>query len=104
MNERTDVLCQLIVRLGLSLFLSGCSHVWVDSNGDRHVIGFVHLTIPADSGRAAAETLRVQTLGLSWTQAEAGSALLLGWGDTTLGFLRNNVCVAPRSAWLEMPR
>jgi hypothetical protein len=55
----------------------------------------MQLTLPAAEGRVAAETLRLRALGLTWTQAGAGSALVLGYGDTTLGFLRNNVCVSP---------
>lgn len=74
--------------------LGGCAHVWVDTDGNRHVVGLLHLTLPPRAAPPAAETLRVRTLGLSWTQADAGNALVVGYADTTLGFLRNDVCVA----------
>lgn len=78
-------------------FLGACANVWVDAEGNRHIWGLMHLTLSPTQPPAAAETLRVRTLGLSWTRADAGSALLLGYGDTTLGFLRNNVCIAPNA-------
>ena len=59
------------------------------------------MTLPPIQIQAAAETLRVRTLGLTWTQSDVGSALVLGYGDTTLGFLRNDVCVVPYRAHLE---
>ena len=62
------------------------------------------LTLSPTYPPAAAETLRVRTIGFSWTSADAGSALLLGYGDTTLGFLRNNVCIAPNATQPETPQ
>ncbi|MBS0476239.1 MAG: hypothetical protein JSR28_13985 [Proteobacteria bacterium] len=82
-------------------FLGACANVWVDAEGNRHVSGLMHLTLSPTQPLAAAETLRVRTFGLSWTHADTGSALLLGYGDTTLGFLRNNVCIAPNAVQPE---
>ncbi|MEJ8859473.1 hypothetical protein WKW79_33255 [Variovorax robiniae] len=101
--ESIQTLCRLAVVAAMVL-LGGCAHVWVDSDGTRHIVGAMHLTLPPASPPAAAETLRVRTVGLTWTQAEAGNALVLGYGDTMLGFLRNDVCVAPARAHLETPR
>ena len=81
--------------LAVLALAGGCAHVWVDAEGQRHLLGWMHLTLPPAQGPIAAETLRVQTLGLGWTRAEVGSALVLGYADTTLGFLRNGVCLAP---------
>ena len=103
MSDPPDTLRRLVAVAGLT-FLGGCAHVWVDAEGNRNVVGLMHLTLPPAETQAAAETLRVRTLGLTWTQANAGSALVLGYGDTTLGFLRNDVCVAPDRAHLETPR
>lgn len=103
MSDSTDSLRRLVAAAGLTV-LGGCAHVWVDAEGSRHVLGLMHLTLPPTQIKAAAETLRVRTLGLTWTQADAGSALVLGYGDTTLGFLRNDVCVAPDRAHLETLR
>lgn len=103
MSDSTDTLRRLAAVAGLTV-LGGCAHVWVDAEGNRHVVGMMHLTLPPTQTQAAAETLRVRSLGLTWTQADAGSALVLGYGDTTLGFLRNDVCVAPDRAHLEISR
>ena len=64
----------------------------------------MHLTLPPAQGAVAGETLRVQTLGLGWTRAEAGSALVLGYADTTLGFLRDGACLAPAADRTEVVR
>jgi hypothetical protein len=103
MRDALDTLRRLAALTGLAC-LGGCAHVWVDDQGNRHVVGLLHLTQPPAPTPAAAETLRVRTLGLTWTRAEAGSALVLGYGDTTLGFLRNDVCVAPDRAHPETRR
>ena len=87
-----------ILRSGALVALAlagGCAHVWVDAEGQRHFLGLMHLTLPPAQRPVAAEPLRVQTLGLGWTHAEAGSALVLGYADTTLGFLRDGACLAP---------
>ncbi|WP_218510674.1 hypothetical protein [Variovorax sp. dw_308] len=102
--DSSKTLRRLATVAGLAL-LAGCAHVWVDSEGNRHIVGAMVLTLPPMNPQAAAETLNVRTVGLTWTQAEAGNALVLGYGDTTLGFLRNDVCVAPvRAAHLETSR
>lgn len=75
--------------------LGGCAHSWIDAEGNRHVLGFMHLTLDPIQPQAAAETIRMRTVGLTWTNVEPGNALILGYGDTTLGFLRNNVCASP---------
>ena len=100
MGELTNTLLRLGVLASLT-FLGACANVWVDAEGNRHVSGLMHLTLSPTYPPAAAETLRVRTIGFSWTSADAGSALLLGYGDTTLGFLRNNVCIAPNATQPE---
>lgn len=103
MGDLRDPLLRLGALASL-MFLGACANVWIDAEGNRHVFGLMHLTLSPPHFPAAAETLRVRTLGLSWTHAEAGSALLLGYGDTTLGFLRNNVCIAPNASQPEIPQ
>jgi hypothetical protein len=98
-----DTVRPLAASVLLSL-LGGCAHVWIDADGNRHVVGLMHLTLSPNQSQAAAETLRVRTLGLAVTRAEAGSAIVFGYSDTTLGFLRNDVCVVPDRAHLETSR
>lgn len=103
MGGLSDPLLRLGALASLT-FLGACANVWVDAEGNRHVVGLIHLTLSPTQPPAAAETLRVRTFGLSWTHADAGSALLLGYGDTTLGFVRNNVCVVSEATQPEMPQ
>jgi len=103
MGELRVPILRLSTLASLTL-LGACANVWVDADGNRHVSGLMHLTLSPTHPPAAAETLRVRTIGFSWTRADAGSALLLGYGDTTLGFLRNNVCIAPNATPPETPQ
>lgn len=103
MKDSPITLRRLAAAAGLT-FLGGCAHVWVDADGNRNFVGLMRLTMPPTKTQAAAETLRVRAIGLTWTQADVGSALVLGYGDTTFGFLRNDVCVAPDRAHLETSR
>ncbi len=98
LTVRTLLLLSAIASLA---FFCGCAHVWVDVEGTRHIVGLMHLTLPSTQPHAAAETFRFRTLGLTWSQADVGSALVLGYSDTTFGFLRNNVCVAIDRTQLE---
>lgn len=91
-----------IALLSVVISLGGCAHVWVDAAGNRHALGLMHVTLPSVQAAFAAETLRVQTLGLTWTHADAGSAFVLGYGDTTLGFIRNDSCVVLNRAKMEV--
>jgi len=73
---------------------SGCSALYVDAEGRRHVIGFVALTLPpADAASAAADTLRMRTLGLALTSSPVGSSITLGYSDDTLTAIHRDVVV-----------
>lgn len=84
---------QLASTVALSGFLTGCAYNYVGADGARHVVGLVHVTLPAGGPRATAASLRAQALGLSYTQADVGTALSLGYSDTTLAYVRDNTCV-----------
>lgn len=85
---------QLVCTVALSGFLAGCAYNYVGADGARHVVGLVHVTLPADdSSPAAAASLRAQALGLSFTQADVGNSLSLGYSDTTVAYVRDNTCV-----------
>ncbi len=74
-----------------SWLLAGCAHVYVDADGTRHVVGFVDLQLPPATGRpTAAESLRSRSFGVSLTRSDVGSAVVLGYSDTTLAFVRNH--------------
>jgi hypothetical protein len=74
--------------------LQGCAHIWVDADGTRHVIGLVSLSLlPPSAAPTAGESIRSQSIGLSFSASEAGSAFVLGYSDTTLAFVRNDSLV-----------
>lgn len=83
----------LAVTVALSGFLTGCAFHYAGADGARHLVGLVHVTLPAEAPHAAAASLRAQALGLSYTQADVGIALSLGYSDTTLAYVRDNTCV-----------
>jgi hypothetical protein len=74
--------------------LCGCAHSYIDADGNRNVIGFVHLTLPpSDKEPRAADWMRVRAIGLALSRTEIGGALELGYSDNTLAAVRNNSCV-----------
>lgn len=84
---------QLAVTVALSCVLAGCAFNYIGADGARHLVGLVHVTLPADPSQSAAASVRAQALGLSYTQADVGHSLSLGYSDTTVAFVRDNTCV-----------
>jgi hypothetical protein len=91
----------LALRLAVLLIPSataGClSFSYVDENNVRHVVGFVDMTIPADSrtqGDAAAQAVVVTSVGLSvHTHRENNSSVVLGFSRQTVLAVGNNACI-----------
>ncbi len=80
--------------VALSCALAGCAFNYVGADGERHLVGLVHVTLPADASQsAAAASVRARALGLSYTQADVGHSLSLGYSDTTVAYVRDNTCV-----------
>jgi hypothetical protein len=74
--------------------LSGCSHLSVDADGTRHIVGLVVLTLPPAKADVAADSLRMRSLGLTITQGtRLGGSLVLGYSDATLAALRQDALV-----------
>lgn len=93
---------RIIAALCLPVFLHGCAHVYVDADGTRHVLGLVHLELPAEStAKPGGEALRSQSFGLSVTSSAVGQAVVLGYSDTTLAFVRDNVVVTASGLLLD---
>jgi len=83
----------LLAALGAAA-LGGCAHTYIDSDGNRNVIGWVNLTLPpAAPAPRAADWMRVRTLGLVLSRTDIGSAIELGYADSTLAAIRNDSCV-----------
>lgn len=80
--------------------LAGCAHVHVDADGQRHIVGFLMLTLPPVVAEPAADSIRARTLGLAITQSPLGGGVVLGYSDTTLAVVRNHSLV-PRAALVD---
>lgn len=80
--------------------LPACAHVHVDADGQRHIVGFLMLTLPPVVAEPAADSIRARTLGLSITQSPLGGGLVLGYSDTTLATVRNHSRV-PKAALVD---
>jgi hypothetical protein len=77
----------------LALSGSGCAITHTAPDGTRHLIGWMWVTLPPVEFQPAAEMLRTRSLGLSVTRSDAGAALVLGYQDATMGFVRNHSLV-----------
>lgn len=87
----------LVVSCGL---LPGCAHVHVGADGQRHIVGFLMLSLPPVVAVPAADSIRARTLGLAITQSPLGGGLVLGYSDTTLAVVRNHSLV-PKAALVD---
>jgi hypothetical protein len=75
-------------------WLAGCASSYIDSDGTRHVVGLVHLTLPPSTPEPkVADWMRVRTVGLAVSRTEIGATFALGYADDTLAAIRNNSCV-----------
>lgn len=82
---------------GLALALSGCALSYVDRNGDTHYQGLlVHVVVPKSDDRREirAESVRVQSFGLSVLSGLQRTSITLGYNDDTLVLVRGDSCVA----------
>lgn len=75
--------------------LAGCAHLVVDPDGTRHIVGFTVLTLPPAHRDIAADAVRLRTLGLTAAVGPiTGSHFTLGYSDTTIAAIRNDVAVS----------
>jgi hypothetical protein len=74
--------------------LFGCAYTYIDADGNRNAIGFVHLTVPPTTPEPkAADWMRLRTFGFVLSRTDIGSALEVGYADSTLAAVRNNKCI-----------
>jgi len=101
-QDRTPTLSSAlrVTMLAGAALLPGCAHVQVDADGQRHIIGFLMLTLPPVVAEPAADSIRARTLGLSITQSPLGGGIVLGYSDTTLAVVRNHSLV-PKAALVD---
>jgi hypothetical protein len=87
----------------LATGMAGCAHVQTPGGGQR-VVGLVWMDVPSPAQRAAGESLRVYTLGLSVTQSAPGSAVTLGVSDASFTVINADSCaVLPKLAHRSSP-
>lgn len=93
-RRRHRIASATLVGALVGAMLGGCAHTYTDAGGNRHIVGLVNLTLPAESSeRKAADWIRMRTVGLALSRTDIGSALELGYSDNTLAVVRNNSCV-----------
>jgi hypothetical protein len=87
------------------LVLAGCAHSYVDAAGNRHVVGWAHITLPPASGteNIGAHSMRVRSAGLTLLASPERTHLTLGLADDTLVVVRNNACVAMKDPFRREP-
>jgi len=87
------------------LLTAACSHMYVSPDGTHHVIGFVHLELPAANPAVpwGGESLRVQSLGITMSSGNESRALVIGYSDATHVAVRDNTCFAPGFALMATP-
>ena len=93
------MLASRILRCGVFAFacllLSGCAMSYTDEAGNRHVVGLMHLALPAtDKLSEGSSGFRTTTVGVSFTQGDFGNAIALGYNETTLIGVGANSCLA----------
>ena len=81
--------------LSLATGLCGCAFSYTDTNGDRHVIGLVDMTVraPAAPATLAGDVVEITSLGLSLGQNAQGGYLTAGFNRQTTAALRDNALV-----------
>jgi hypothetical protein len=80
------------------LLAAGCASVtYLDSEGFRHVIGLVDVTIPNPldaNSKALATAVTITSLGLAISRpTDGGSNLLIGYGRETIVSLPQDACL-----------
>ena len=96
----------LLCAAGAALSLSACALSYVDDKGDTHYRGLlVHVTVPKseDQREIRAESVRVQSFGLSLLSGMQRTNLTLGYNDETMVLVRGGSCVAFNTAKGEIP-
>ena len=70
--------------LSIGLALAGCALNYVDATGARHILGLTHVTIPPSMMNLTAESVRIQTIGLSVYESPLHRGVVLGYSDEAL--------------------
>ena len=78
----------------LLAWLAGCAHVVVDSDGTRHVTGFVVMTLPPVLPEVGADAIRMRSIGLTVISGHAAaSQVAAGYSETTIVVMRNDALI-----------
>lgn len=84
-----------------SAAFTGCAQLVVNSDGSRHLLGCMAVSLPPVDGDIGADSVRMRTLGLALVHGNVvGASIVLGYSDTTLAAVRNNSLVS-KTALLE---
>jgi hypothetical protein len=86
---RARVLVASVLLAALAGF--GCAHRYVDPQGQVHVVGLVDVTLPASPPNSAS-SLRARGVGLLLSRDAIGTALSIGYSDSTLTVIPPEGC------------
>jgi len=74
--------------------LGGCALSYDDAAGNRHVVGFVDMSVaPAKGETLAGNVVAVRTLGLLASRNAQGGTLALGYASETTAAIKDNALV-----------
>jgi len=93
-NTRTALLGAVL----LLPALSGCALSYDDAAGNRHVVGFVAMSVaPAKGETLAGNVVAVRTFGLLASRNAQGGTLALGYASETTAAIKDNALVLGNS-------
>lgn len=90
---------RLIGLIILGVNLSACALHYVDSEGVVHVMGLVNMSIPTTTtnGNNIAESVQIQTVGVSLYSTPINSGMVIGYGKEQLTTVHNNAILGEPS-------
>jgi hypothetical protein len=79
--------------------LSACALHYVDREGTMHVIGLINMSIPTSTtnGNNIAESVQIQTVGVSLYSTPINSGMVIGYGKEQLTTVHNNTVLGEPS-------
>lgn len=83
---------QITILAALATLLSGCAYTYVDTKGNRNIVGLVKIKIPPNNKDAeiGGDSVEITSVGLSFYSTQIQKAFVIGYGRESIATLRNN--------------
>ena len=75
------------------LFFSSCAVQYVDSNGDRRVLGLANIKIQNESSCNAPQQVEVTTIGVSYIDLPSHGGFSIGYAKNTSLSVKSNTTI-----------